>query len=63
MKRIEVTVSTKGETRIEAFGFDGSSCQIATSKLEQALGVNRSQNFKPEFYETQSHETRTEEKQ
>ena len=50
MKRIEVTISKNGETRVEAFGFENGLCEIATRKLERALGIKQSQTFKPEFF-------------
>ena len=51
MKKIEVIVSPSGESRIEAFGFQGNSCQTATKALEKALGAKSSGTMKPAFYE------------
>ena len=53
MKRIEVLVSPKGESRIETHGYDGDSCRAATKSLERALGVLNTELLKPEFYENQ----------
>lgn len=53
MKTIDVIVSPVGETRIEAMGFVGSSCQDATRALETALGVRQGEQRKAEFYQSQ----------
>lgn len=47
---IEVTVSPKGETRIETRGFTGSACREATRSLEAALGVRESEQLTSEFH-------------
>jgi len=53
-KTIQITVSPKGETKIETSGFSGSSCQDATRELEKALGVVADEQLTGEFYaETQ----------
>jgi hypothetical protein len=39
MKRIEIIVDEKGDTRIESKGFAGAECRRATAPLERALGV------------------------
>ena len=52
MKKIEVIVLPSGESRIEAFGFQGNSCQTATKGLERALGAKSSGTLKLEYYET-----------
>ena len=52
MRQIEVVVSPTGESRVEAVGYQGSSCQSATKALEKALGAKSSGSLKPEFYET-----------
>jgi len=49
-KMIHVTVSPKGETKIETTGFTGSSCQDATRALEAALGAKAGESFTPEYY-------------
>ena len=51
MRRIEVIVSHKGESRIETHGYEGSACRAATRELERALGVSRAESLKVEFYE------------
>jgi hypothetical protein len=53
VKTIEITVSPKGETKVEAKGFAGSTCRQATRALEQALGLVESDNPTAEFYQPQ----------
>ncbi len=50
MKCIEITVSPQGETHIETKGFAGSSCQVASQFLEQALGRQLSETLTGEFF-------------
>ena len=61
MKRIEVIISPKGESRIETFGFVGRACQLATRLFEKALGIQQSDQRKPEFFENQSTNTEQQE--
>lgn len=55
---IEVTVSPKGETKIETKGFAGSSCRDASQALEVALGVRQSEQLTSAFYGTTTTEQR-----
>jgi hypothetical protein len=50
VKIIEITVSIKGDTKVETKGF-GSDCQEATRSLELALGARESESLKSEFYQ------------
>ena len=63
MKRIEVIVSPKGESRIETFGFEGSTCRSVTSQLEKALGTHQTESLKPEFYTNQTNNIQQQEQQ
>ena len=54
MKIIEVTVSPKGETKIETKGFAGSACKAASESLEKALGLQQSEKLTAEFYSQQT---------
>lgn len=54
MKVIEVTVSPKGETKIETKGFAGSACKAASESLEKALGLKQSEKLTAEFYSQQT---------
>lgn len=49
-KVIQVTVTPKGETKIETTGFSGSSCQDATRELEKALGATAGETLTGEYY-------------
>ena len=51
VKIIEITVSIKGETKVETKGFAGSDCQEATRSLELALGARESESLKSEYYQ------------
>ena len=51
MKTIEITVSPKGETKVETKGFSGSDCQAATRSIEAALGARESESLTSEFYQ------------
>ncbi len=51
MKTIEITVSAKGETKVETKGFTGNDCQSATRNLELALGARQSESLTSEFYQ------------
>lgn len=39
MKKITITITPDGETKIEASGYSGDECIKATAPLEKALGV------------------------
>jgi len=47
---IEVTVYPDGSLRIDAMGYQGSSCEAATAFLEEALGMVETRSRKREFY-------------
>ena len=51
MRKIEVTISPTGESKIETHGYRGNSCLADTKQLEVALGVRDSESIKPEFYQ------------
>ncbi len=53
MKIIEVTVSPKGETKIETKGFAGGECWQASRFMEEALGVRESEKLTAEIYQQQ----------
>lgn len=49
-KIIQVTISPKGETKIETTGFTGSSCQEASRALEEALGAKTGETLTGDYY-------------
>ena len=50
MKRIEIVVDTKGQSKVETKGFAGSSCVEASKFIEQALGQQTEMRTTPEFF-------------
>lgn len=61
MKIIEVTVSPKGETKIETKGFAGSACKAASESLEKALGPKQSEQLTAAFYSQQTNKQHVQE--
>jgi hypothetical protein len=51
MKEIILTVDIDGKSKIETKGFKGKACLQASKFLEQALGTETDNQFKPEYYE------------
>jgi hypothetical protein len=63
MKIIDVTISPKGEVKVETKGFTGAECQEASRFIEEALGVRVSEAKTAEFYQGQCAEQRIEQSQ
>jgi fructose-specific phosphotransferase system component IIB len=38
-KKIEITIDEEGDISIEAFGYTGGECRLATEPFENAAGV------------------------
>ena len=53
MKEIIVEISPDGAVHVEAFGYQGNSCEEATKFIEEALGETVEQQRKPEYYRQQ----------
>ena len=53
MKTIEITVSPRGETKVETRGFSGGECREASRFVEQALGTRSAETLTAEFYQEQ----------
>ena len=49
-RRIHVRVSPTGDITVEADGFQGSGCEVATKAIEEALGKPREHTRKPEYW-------------
>lgn len=47
-RMITIDVDKKGNSKIEAHGFDDNTCLKATKSVEEALGVVGEQKLKPE---------------
>jgi hypothetical protein len=54
MKIIEITVDSKGQSKVETRGFTGGECREASKFIEQALGQRIDEKPTAEFYQTQS---------
>lgn len=53
-EEIIITVDQKGGLEIEAQGFKGKGCSLATKELENSLGKVTADQKKPEFYQQQA---------
>jgi hypothetical protein len=49
-KIIEITISPKGETKIETKGFSSTECRLASRFVEVALGQRTSEQMTGEYY-------------
>jgi len=54
MRIIEITVDTKGQSRVETRGFTGGECRDASKFIEQALGQRTDEKLTAEFYQNQA---------
>jgi hypothetical protein len=54
MKIIEITVDSKGQSRVETRGFTGGECREASKFIEQALGERTDEKLTTDFYRAQS---------
>ena len=53
MKTIEITISPKGETKVETKGFIGGECREASRFIEQALGQRTGETLTAEYHQGQ----------
>lgn len=51
-RTIEIIISPQGQVQIDAVGFKGPDCELATKFLEEALGVVGRKTKKPEFHQS-----------
>jgi hypothetical protein len=56
MRIIEITVDTKGQSKVETRGFTGDECREASKFIEHALGQRTVEKLTAEFYQAQSSE-------
>jgi len=54
MKLIEITIDSKGQSRVETRGFTGGECREASKFIEQALGQRTGEKLTSEFYQGQT---------
>ena len=50
-RTIEIIIAPSGEIQIDAVGFKGPDCELATKFLEEALGVVGQKTKKPEYHQ------------
>lgn len=50
-RTLEIIVTSTGDIRIEAVGFQGADCEQATRFLEEALGQIEQRRRKREFHQ------------
>ena len=60
MKRVEIIVDPKGNSKVEAKGFSGSECVEASKFVEQALGKETASRTTAEFYQSTTTQNRIE---
>ena len=58
MKIIEITIDTKGQSRVETRGFTGGECRETSKFIEQALGQRTDEKLTAEFYQGQTTDQR-----
>jgi hypothetical protein len=58
MRIIEITIDTKGQSKVETRGFTGGECREASKFIEQALGQRTDEKLTTEFYEGQTTDQR-----
>ncbi|WP_417379062.1 DUF2997 domain-containing protein [Gimesia sp.] len=56
MKKIDIIISTVGQSRIETHGFTGSRCKDASRFLEAALGKVSSEKLTAEYHQSVQHQ-------
>jgi hypothetical protein len=56
MRIIEITVDTKGQSKVETRGFTGGECREASKFVELALGQRTDETLTTDFYQAQSSE-------
>ena len=54
MRIIEITVDTKGQSKVETRGFTGGECRDASRFLELALGRSTGETLTAEFHQSQA---------
>jgi len=53
-RTIEITVSPRGEVKVQTRGFTGNACREATRRLEEALGTKTAETLTAEFHAAQN---------
>ena len=50
-RTIEIIINPQGQVQIDAVGFKGPDCELATRFLEEALGTIGTKTKKPEYHQ------------
>jgi hypothetical protein len=53
LKTIEITVDSKGQSKVETRGFSGGECREASRFVEQALGTRSAETLTADFHQGQ----------
>lgn len=56
MKKIEITISPDGQSKVETKGFEGGECLSASKPYEKALGLVSSDEKTAEYFSTSENE-------
>ena len=56
MRVVEITVDSKGQSKVITRGFTGGECREASKFIEQALGQRIDEKLTADFYQAQSSE-------
>lgn len=59
MQRIEITIASDGQTKLETHGYSGSACREASRPLIEALGLATNDRSTADFYQRNSNTERT----
>ena len=57
MKRVEIIVDPKGNSKVETKGFSGSECVEASKFIQQALGEETASRTTAEFFATSANQS------
>ena len=57
MKRVEIIVDPKGNSKVETKGFSGSECVEASKFIELALGKETASQTTAEFFATSANQS------
>lgn len=53
MKKIKAIIDKKGAVSLEAVGFQGTSCSLATAKFSELLGLTVTEEKKEEYFQNE----------
>ena len=54
-KSVKITIDATGKAKVDALNFQGVGCESATRAFQEVFaGKTTGENYKPEYYETES---------